>query len=393
MAPTSYPMALASLILLPFDIISTILRFRIRAQRKAWGADDWAMLVNIPFWLVSTVATLGMAWSGVGAYDATLSAEQKANSMLWFYVFQEPWCFTLITIKWSIGFALIRIANGMKWIEYVIYTCLAVTLVVMGGTGMYLFFQCMPIEKNWHTAVPGTCQDRSIQTVLSYAVAAVSISTDWVFAILPIFLLWNIQLDPRVKASVVGLLGLGIFASIAPIVRLKFLIGMNDQSRFLQNLSSILAWATAEMNVGMLVANLPACRPLLERAIHRFSSWTGSASRSLPHSGKPGATAGTGRNYLELDERPESKNLKSYLSSHGTKGGPGIETRIYGREFDADSSLSLDRDEGSQKHMVGKSSLGGMQVNVQRDFTMEVNDGNHDGVMEGQAISKTHGIV
>lgn len=58
--------------------------------------------------------------------------------------------------------------------------------------------------------MPGKCNDRSIQTVLSYAVAVVSISTDWVFATLPIFLLWNVQLDWRVKGSVMAMLGLGI---------------------------------------------------------------------------------------------------------------------------------------------------------------------------------------
>jgi hypothetical protein len=47
MAPTSYPMALAALIPLPFDIVFTVLRFWIRTKRNAWGADDWAMLVNI----------------------------------------------------------------------------------------------------------------------------------------------------------------------------------------------------------------------------------------------------------------------------------------------------------------------------------------------------------
>jgi hypothetical protein len=56
----------------------------------------------------------------------------------------------------------------------------------------------------------GKCNGRSIQTVLSYAVAVVSISTDWIFATLPIFLLWNVQLDWRVKSSVMAMLGLGI---------------------------------------------------------------------------------------------------------------------------------------------------------------------------------------
>lgn len=56
----------------------------------------------------------------------------------------------------------------------------------------------------------GTCQDRNVQTVLFYAVAIVNILSDWVFAILPIFLLWNVQLDWRVKGSVIVILGLGI---------------------------------------------------------------------------------------------------------------------------------------------------------------------------------------
>lgn len=46
--------------------------------------------------------------------------------------------------------------------------------------------------------------------MLSYAVAVVSISTDWIFATLPIFLLWDVQLDWRVKGSVMAMLGLGI---------------------------------------------------------------------------------------------------------------------------------------------------------------------------------------
>ncbi|KAJ4371071.1 hypothetical protein N0V86_008766 [Didymella sp. IMI 355093] len=293
-----------------------------------------------------------MAWSGIGAYDASLTPYQYSNSLMWFYVFQEPWCFTLITIKCSIGFALIRIANGKKW-----------------------------IEKNWYTTMDGFCQDRSIQTTLSYAVAVVSILSDWIFAILPIFLLWNVQLDWRVKCSVVGMLGLGVFASIAPIVRLKVLIGMNDQSRFLQNLGAILAWASAEMNIGMLVANLPACRPLLESMIHRFSSWTGSGSRSFgggkkSHARGTSRTGGNGasKQYLELDERPGSTTLQNYLTNGKKTGSTGVETRIYG-DLDNDSSISLDRDNGSQKPIVEKPSMDGFQVNVQKDFKIEVTRG------------------
>lgn len=156
---------------------------------------------------------------------------------------------------------------------------------------------------------------------------------------------------------------------------------MNDETRFLQNLGAILAWASAEMNIGMLVANLPACRPLLERMIQHFSSWTGSGSRSFG-GGKKTHTRGTSlaganvtsKRYLELDERPESTTLQNYLRNGHKKSSTGVETRIYG-DLDKDSSVSLDRDDGSQKHIMNKSSVDGFRVNVQKDFTMEVTGG------------------
>lgn len=45
--PTSPQLALAVLVLLPFDVLTWALRFHIRLSRKAWGPDDWSMVVAI----------------------------------------------------------------------------------------------------------------------------------------------------------------------------------------------------------------------------------------------------------------------------------------------------------------------------------------------------------
>ncbi|KAF6839853.1 cation-transporting atpase 4 [Colletotrichum musicola] len=368
-ASTSKDMAAAVLVPLPFNIITLVLRFWIRTQRKAWGPDDWAMVATIPVWLVSQVGLIGMAWSGVGQLDITLTPEQQANSYFWFYVFQEFWCFTLVTLKWAIGFTLLRIANGQRWVQIVIYTCLILVTLCTGGTGMYLFFQCSPVEKNWYPMMPGECKARQIQTALSFLVAAVSISTDWIFAILPFALIWKLQMASKVKMSVIGLLGLGFFASIAPIVRLKYLLNLNDTSRFLQGLGIILAWAQAEVGIGLLVANLPACRPLLERALARLTSFTNSKNKS---SGEPGPSAAVKSSYLELGERDPAKKGTANTNRSG------VETRVYGRDLGGNSSDSLP-DDHSQKQIVSKGGGFGA-IRVQREFGMEV-EKKHGGNM------------
>ncbi|KAF1969129.1 hypothetical protein BU23DRAFT_653869 [Bimuria novae-zelandiae CBS 107.79] len=359
MGLTSNAMFLSVIIPLPFDLATTAMRFWIRYRRKAWGADDWATLITLPFYTVAMIATIGMSFSGVGAVDATATPEQMTNSLRWFYVFQEPWCFTLVTIKASIGFALIRITNRTLWIELVIYGSMLLCLLTMGGTGMYLFFACDPIQKNWYTDVRGSCQPREIQTALSFAVAAVSIFTDWTFASLPVFLLWNVQMDPRVKFSVMIMLGLGVFASIAPIVRLKFLFGLNDQARFLEKLSPILAWASAEMNVGLIVANLPACRPLLDSFVTRIYS---SRGLSRNQSRGPGVSGGAGKTmdrYVELEEQ----------------GHAGLETRIYGKQQSGSlNDLGIDDfDDESQKGIVdGRKRSDTLRVQVKKDICVSV---------------------
>ncbi|KAE9973419.1 hypothetical protein EG328_004415 [Venturia inaequalis] len=235
------------------------------------------------------------------------------------------------------------------------------------------------LSKNWMSTMPGRCQDRSIQTLLLYAVAFVAISTDWVFAILPIFLLWNVQLNWRVKGPVIIMLGLGIFASIAPIVRLKYLIGLNDRTRILDHLGNILVWASVEVNVGMFVANLPACRPILERAITRPFSRTGSTSNTRSDGKSRGLSTRKSRlddntsDQYVLDERPESSTLQDYLRNGHKSGNIGVHTTIYG-DADEESSITMDHwSDISQRNMVRKASEDGrIHVNVQKDFTMEV---------------------
>ncbi|KAI6358940.1 hypothetical protein MCOR25_007205 [Pyricularia grisea] len=374
---TSKEMAAAVLIPLPFALISMLLRFWIRARKNTWGPDDWAMVATVPVWLVTTISTIVMAWSGVGQQDDTLTSEQMANSYMWFYIFQESWCFVLVTLKWSIGFTLLRIAGGKRWVTILIYSCLVLVTICTGGTGMFLFFGCDPVQKNWYPELPGTCHPREIQTALSFLVAAVSIFTDWVFAILPAVLIWKLQMPSRVKMSVIGLLGLGFFASIAPIVRLRYLLLMNDATRFVQNLGIILAWAIAEVGVGLLVANLPACRPLLERALSRLTSFTGSKGKTLGPTNDPETARKA--SYLELGEQPgthggggkKGANSRAVGTETGTSNY-GVETRIYGRDDTRGQSIeSLGADQESMRRIVAKSSSGAIRVQTKFGFEVE----------------------
>jgi len=75
----------------------------------------------------------------------------------------------------------------------------------------FLVFQCSPISYLWtkYDDITGSCLSNPILSSVTYAHAAMSAITDWAFGILPIFFVWNMQMNPRTKISIILILSLG----------------------------------------------------------------------------------------------------------------------------------------------------------------------------------------
>lgn len=86
-------------------------------------------------------------------------------------------------------------------------------------------FQCKPIDHlvspdsfsldfqaklyEWLPFSEGTCLPGKVETGTSYAHAGLTGATDLIFAILPVFVVWDLQMNIAMKISVAGLLGFG----------------------------------------------------------------------------------------------------------------------------------------------------------------------------------------
>ena len=70
--------------------------------------------------------------------------------------------------------------------------------------------QCKPMEFIWNKSIPGgQCTETSILLASSLSNAALSITADFILAAIPIPMLWNVQMNWRVKSAVMGILSLG----------------------------------------------------------------------------------------------------------------------------------------------------------------------------------------
>jgi hypothetical protein len=73
-------------------------------------------------------------------------------------------------------------------------------------------FQCSPPQYFWRRVYgeSGHCYDRSIVGVSATVYGVLSALSDWSLGLLPIVMLWSVQMKLRTKVAIGGLLGLGV---------------------------------------------------------------------------------------------------------------------------------------------------------------------------------------
>lgn len=76
---------------------------------------------------------------------------------------------------------------------------------------MTVFFQCRPLAFAWDSSIPGgSCIPPGNLKFAAFFNSSVAVLTDVMFALLPIPMLWHVQMNWKVKTAVAGILSLGV---------------------------------------------------------------------------------------------------------------------------------------------------------------------------------------
>lgn len=81
-------------------------------------------------------------------------------------------------------------------------------IVVQAVYSTYYFFlfvfQCLPVQHFWlqWAGEKGTCLNTNLIVDSTYAYAAVCCVTDWTFGLLPVWMIWDLQMNSKTKITV-----------------------------------------------------------------------------------------------------------------------------------------------------------------------------------------------
>ena len=260
-APAVVGVTTAALVI---SLITTTLRCFVRiCLVKAFGSDDWLMVgatvryrvcilcpcssvsfiqsprviltfIQVSFILYSSFSLAGVRY-GTGQHMQNLQPEDASKALKvsynqtstlapsrevqsfadrdvgwpqWWWLCYLTYSATMLLAKLSIAWFLLRVAVKPvhKWIIYI-----GMTLTVVGSMAFFFacIFQCWPVSYFWDRSQEGSCTENGVVLALSYVFSTINIVSDFIFALLPAWIVSHLNMKLKTKVALIGLMGMG----------------------------------------------------------------------------------------------------------------------------------------------------------------------------------------
>ncbi|KAI3339612.1 hypothetical protein F4824DRAFT_49603 [Ustulina deusta] len=300
------------------------LRCWVRLHQAAFAYDDAVLSLSLIAFILFSAFLLVSLHYGYGAlkpepwHDATLAIK-------FFIISQLAYVLTSAIVKTGVALVLFRV-NINKAIRNILIVSMVVVFVVILTFFFLLALQCRPISLNWGVG-KGQCFAYSTIRESGIALSIVDISSNWLYSLLPVAMVYKVQMRRSLKAAVIFLLGLGFVSSIATAVRFRYILQVKDRHKTLaktneiENNVLVLLWSHVELFLAILASSLVALRPLLRRAGEMIHEWRSKASTDHGESGSSDKSSDVNapKGYYSPIRTPDQASL-----APGKTGGASI---------------------------------------------------------------------
>ncbi|KAI9885279.1 MAG: Suppressor of Sensor Kinase (SLN1) [Watsoniomyces obsoletus] len=278
-------------VILPVLItIVTMARVASRRISKAGlGLDDYTLLLAAFLTYGLCINAIVATQYGMGRRIFTLSPAEVQNTMRSHFTLTLIYTASITTIKLSILSLYYRLfATRTNIFRWAVFATAGLTIAI-GTSGFFaLLFQCRPVRAVWIKFPNAKCLNKKDLTVVP---GILNIITDFAILVLPLPIIWNLQIARWRKAALTGVFGLGGFACAISIIRIVNFFVKTGRPSWLMDITWDVAmtagiWSTLEPAVGIICACLPLMGPLTRRlaigkTVRQISSRWSSYSRKL----------------------------------------------------------------------------------------------------------------
>ncbi|KAI0442938.1 hypothetical protein F4803DRAFT_575060 [Xylaria telfairii] len=252
-------------VLLTLSTGGVLARSYARAQvLKQFDFSDGALILALLMFATHTTVKLVANTYGQGYHQWDIDLVAIGRFLLMQNVVETLYCPTMLLAKYTVlrQIELIfykhqhekiasRLILGLIWANLVFYITIFFAFLCA----------CVPRAKISNPSLHGHCINTQASIL---ATSVINVVSDFTILTIPLVAVWQLQLRPRAKLGVSIVFAVGIFATIACIVRLYYgveLVRSEDSTWLIENVS---IWASIEITTVILVACFPLF-PLLYR--------------------------------------------------------------------------------------------------------------------------------
>ncbi|KAL6229407.1 hypothetical protein BDW75DRAFT_235227 [Aspergillus navahoensis] len=263
------------IIMMVLPAVAVALRFWSRAVmpsagpgRKTTGCfwwDDWTALLATIFNIAVCSLSLMMVQIGLGRHAVAVLPGNISLFLKLLWAVYIIFTIGASTAKASALFFYARVFTQTRSrFRYSLWILQALNVLWLLGTLFAVIFMCSPISRAWDRLMPGHCRSPSGMWLGS---GISSVFIDVLILVLPIPILWGLQMKPFRKFLAVFVIVLGHLVVVVSIGRLASVAGTVQHLEMDPTFNSVapIFWHGSEIPISVISVSLPSIFLLARR--------------------------------------------------------------------------------------------------------------------------------
>ncbi|KAK6212456.1 hypothetical protein LQW54_005230 [Pestalotiopsis sp. IQ-011] len=264
---------------------------RWKLSSKLWS-DDYMSIAATSFLIVLCSIQIVSAQNGFGMHIWNLDWTKTEKLLKLDYAGQIAYIWVQITSKLAVLLLYYRVFKVASWFRWAVKICMVFKLMHGFVYTLVILFQCSPVSAFWDTTITdATCLNEGM---IIFSGSIVSIVEDVVLMLLPIPELRKLQVSGRKRWGVAIMLAFASFGTIASIIRLRYLLVLDEGYDSTWKDVDVVVWSLIENLMAVVCGSLPSLRPYVDPWIPRVSvTWPKSrgSSKATPKHATDDSTA------------------------------------------------------------------------------------------------------
>ncbi|KAI9851442.1 MAG: hypothetical protein M1838_003631 [Thelocarpon superellum] len=265
---------------------SVAVGLRLLARRIAHvglSYDDWTILVAQVFAYGSLAACVTAMHYGLGLHTLAINIANIEKLEQLHYAINLLYSFGLLPTKIAILLFYRRIFPTPGFLR-MCNLYLVFWTIVWTSNFLPVLLICRPVSYYWDKSGSGSCFDEYRFLMAS---GAITIFTDILLLVMPIRMVWRLQISNKQRSALCCIFLLGGFVCVASTLRLPYLYLLFTDDPTWDSYEPTV-WTEVELNLGIVCACLPTLRPVARKIggfsilSTFFSTGTGDSGRTPP---------------------------------------------------------------------------------------------------------------